>query len=585
MRTLDIAGSQRAGTSALITACQAVAGGGGPVLVAGADKRRTRAASPLELTAGDGAAALIVDSGDGAARLLGHATETADFVDHYRGPHAEFDYVWEERWIRDEGLLKLVPAAVIRALEAAGVAPDAVDHFCFPSAARRVGAALARTLGLRPDSVRDNLQGRCGETGTAHPLVMLVHALEEAQPGDTILVTGFGQGCDAIVVQASASVVAARPPVGIGGHLARRREETNYQRYLTINDLVTIERGLRAEVDKQTGLTTLYRNREMLLGLVGGRCRACGTPQYPKSQVCANPDCHAVDSQDDHPFSEMTASLNSYTADRLTYSPDPPAYYGMVQFDEGGRVMIDFTDIDPGAELQVGQPMRMRFRIKDYDTRPRVPALFLEGGARGSPGRHVIMASGIKDKVALLGMGCSKFGERWNDNAEALMLEAFSEALADAGIEKNQIEAAWFATAIEEQHVGKSGIPLAVALRLPLIPVTRVENYYCASGSEAFRGAVYAVASGACDIALALGVEEAQGHRVRRAAAAQPRRGQRHVLVEHVGARRIRPARAGLPGQARGLARGPQARHGPYLGKEPRQWRQESEGASQEADR
>ena len=117
------------------------------------------------------------------------------------------------------------------------------------------------------------------------------------------------------------------------------------------------------------------------------------------------------------------------------------------------------------------------------------------------------MATGIRDKVALLGMGCSKFGERWNDNAEDLMMESFSEAVADAGIEKNQIDAAWFSTAIEEQHVGKSGIPLAMALRLPVIPVTRVENY-CASGSEAFRGAVYAVASGACDIALALGVEK-----------------------------------------------------------------------------
>ena len=117
------------------------------------------------------------------------------------------------------------------------------------------------------------------------------------------------------------------------------------------------------------------------------------------------------------------------------------------------------------------------------------------------------MASGIKDKVAILGMGCSKFGERWNENAEDLMLEAFTEALDDAGIEKSQIDAAWFATAIEEQHVGKSGIPLAMALRLPYIPVTRVENY-CASGSEAFRGAVYAVASGAADIALAVGVEK-----------------------------------------------------------------------------
>jgi acetyl-CoA C-acetyltransferase len=117
------------------------------------------------------------------------------------------------------------------------------------------------------------------------------------------------------------------------------------------------------------------------------------------------------------------------------------------------------------------------------------------------------MARGIKDKVVILGMGCSKFGERWDKEADDLMVEAYEEALADAGIETKQIDAAWLSTAIEEQHVGKSATPLAVALRLPYIPVTRVENY-CASGTEAFRGAVYAVASGAADIALALGVEK-----------------------------------------------------------------------------
>ncbi len=73
------------------------------------------------------------------------------------------------------------------------------------------------------------------------------------------------------------------------------------------------------------------------------------------------------------------------------------------------------------------------------------------------------MAKGIRDKVAILGMGCSKFGERWDREADDLMVESFEEAIADAGIEKNQIEAAWFATAIEEQHVGKSGTPLAIA--------------------------------------------------------------------------------------------------------------------------
>ncbi len=117
------------------------------------------------------------------------------------------------------------------------------------------------------------------------------------------------------------------------------------------------------------------------------------------------------------------------------------------------------------------------------------------------------MATGIKDKVAILGMGCSNFGERWDKDADDLIVEAFEECMQDAGIERSQIDAAWFSTAIEEVHVGKSGVPLAVALRLPYIPVTRVENY-CASGTESFRGAVYAVASGAADIALAAGVEK-----------------------------------------------------------------------------
>ena len=137
------------------------------------------------------------------------------------------------------------------------------------------------------------------------------------------------------------------------------------------------------------------------------------------------------------------------------------------------------------------------------------------------------MAKGIKDKVVILGMGCSKFGERWDKEADNLMVEAYTEAIADAGIDTKQIDAAWLSTAIEEQHVGKSATPLAVALRLPFIPVTRVENY-CASGTEAFRGAVYAVASGAADIALALGRRKVEGYRLRRPAAARPRASERH---------------------------------------------------------
>lgn len=117
------------------------------------------------------------------------------------------------------------------------------------------------------------------------------------------------------------------------------------------------------------------------------------------------------------------------------------------------------------------------------------------------------MASGIKDKVAILGMGCAKFGERWDKDAGDLMIEAFDEALLDAGIDSSQIDAAWLGVAYDVVNIGSSGIPMSFALRLPNIGVTKVENY-CASGTESLRGAVYAVASGAADIALAMGVEK-----------------------------------------------------------------------------
>ena len=118
-----------------------------------------------------------------------------------------------------------------------------------------------------------------------------------------------------------------------------------------------------------------------------------------------------------------------------------------------------------------------------------------------------MMPKGIKDKVAILGMGCSKFGERWSANADDLMVEAFEEALEDSGIEATELDAAWLGVGFDAQNIGPSGVPASMALRLPTIGVTKVENY-CASGTESFRGAVYAVASGAADIALALGVEK-----------------------------------------------------------------------------
>ena len=110
---------------------------------------------------------------------------------------------------------------------------------------------------------------------------------------------------------------------------------------------------------------------------------------------------------------------------------------------------------------------------------------------------------GIKDRVAIVGMGCTRFGEHWNKGPDDLLIESTTEALSSAGIGKHDVDAFWLGTAMS----GMSGMTLSRPLQLQNKPVTRVENF-CATGSEALRNAAYAVASGAYDVAMAVGVEK-----------------------------------------------------------------------------
>ncbi len=361
---MDIGGSQRAGTSALIGALESA--NGSERLCVAADKRQARPGSIQELNYGVGAAALTVGNNNVLAELIGHHSITEDFVDHYRADGRKFDYFWEERWVRQEGHLKLIPAAVSGLLEKTGVEASAIDRLIVPVMSRGAPQGVAKATGIAAEAIADTLQANCGETGVAHPLIMLVAALETAAPGEKILVCGFGQGCDALLFETTDALAAYPARRGVAGSLAARHEETNYIKYLTFNGLLEMERGMRAEQDKQTALTTLHRNRDMLLSFIGGHCTKCGTLQIPKTRICVNPDCGAHNTQEDEHFSEKPASVMSWTADQLAYTMDPPAHYGMVNFEGGGRLMVDFTDVDPGA-VDVDMPVRMVFRIKDFD--------------------------------------------------------------------------------------------------------------------------------------------------------------------------------------------------------------------------
>ena len=193
------------------------------------------------------------------------------------------------------------------------------------------------------------------------------------------------------------------------------------------------------------------------------------------------------------------------------------------------------------------------------------------------------MAAGIRDRVAIIGMGCTEFGERWDKGADDLMVDAFEDALADAGIDRKQIEAAWIGNALDDINVGNSALPLAHALRLQEIPVSRVENM-CATGTEALRAATYAVASGAVDIALALGVEKLKdtgygGLPLRT-------KGLANDLWMPYGSapRHLCTARRRLYRAAWRRPRRPEARHGARVVEEPPERVDQPQGASAQAD-
>ena len=380
----DVTGSDRAGTSALLAAFDTAAARGVDVLCAASEKKAAPVASVQEVASGHAAAAFVVGRGAGIARLVASATVTVDFVDHDRARGGEFDYHWEERWIRDEGYLKIVPRAVEAVLEESGVAAGDIARFCAPAPIPRAGHALAKRLRIAGDAIADPLEAGCGDTGAAHPLLMLAAALETAAPGDRILVASFGQGADALLFEVTGAIEDARASgCGVAKWLDRRRD-CSYPRYQAFAGLVKMDRGIRAEADKQTALTAHYRSRALLDTMMGGRCSKCGTMQIPQTRICVNPGCGAWDTQEPQPFAGFEGRVRSWSADHLTYTPDPPAYYGMVEFEQGGRLMMDFTDVGPD-DVEVGTPMRMVFRVKDHDPHRGYTRYFWKAAPARSP--------------------------------------------------------------------------------------------------------------------------------------------------------------------------------------------------------
>ena len=368
VRTMDLTGSTRAGASGVLAAMDMVNGSDQDVMVVASERRKSQCGSRQEMAYGDGAVALQLGKQNVIAQVLGTYSTAVDFVDQYRSDGFEFDVEWEERWIRDEGYHKLVPDAASAVLAQAGVKATEVTFFALPCLQQRVAKSTAKKVGVNPEAVVDNLIGQCGNTGSAQPLLLIASALETAKAGDLILAVGFGQGCDAILLRCTEQIEKHQTGLAVSGQLARGKSESNYFKYQSFNNLCKQDLGKRSEVDKITYLSALYRNRKLLNGFVGGKCERCGTVQIPKTRYCVNPDCKAYSSQVDYPLANSMGRVVTWTADSLTFDFNPPAYFGLVEFEEGGRLMVDFTEVDPES-FDTATPVSMHFRVRQIDER------------------------------------------------------------------------------------------------------------------------------------------------------------------------------------------------------------------------
>lgn len=366
IRTADFANSLKAGTGAIVSAYDsAKAGGAGSILVCGADSRLAKPGSAQEMVFGDGAAAFLLGSSGVIASLEGCYSTSYDFPDYRRAEGDKFVRSAEDRFIREEGYARFIPEAISGLLKKYKLEAKDFAKLAYPCLNLRDHAAIGKRLGFQPAQIQEPLFAAIGEAGAASPLILLVAMLEEAKPGDNILLASYGNGAEAVFFKVTGEIKKVKDRERLKKSLAYKRELTRYEKYLAFRGIIPVETGSGGEV-ATTQLPLTWRERKTVLALYGSKCKRCGTPQYPPQKICVNPDCGAVDEMKDYRFSDKRGVVFSHTADHVASSIDPPLLYGMIDFDGGGRFVFEFTDCDKDS-VKIGMPVEMSLRRKYLD--------------------------------------------------------------------------------------------------------------------------------------------------------------------------------------------------------------------------
>jgi 3-hydroxy-3-methylglutaryl CoA synthase/uncharacterized OB-fold protein len=352
---VDTGGAVRSGIGSLRAALESR----GPVLAVTADMRGGLPTSPDESAGGDGAAALLVgddDAGPVIAELVGTASATEEFIDRWRTPGDATVKQWEERF----GERKYVPLgeqAWNAALKAAELTPDQVDRVIVTGTHARANRSLTGRLGTAKEAVVDDLSANVGNTGTAHAGLLLTDALETAEPGQIIALVSLVDGADVLVFRATDAISSYTPARPVATQVANGAA-LPYGRFLSWRRVVTIDPPRRPEPDRISAAVA-GRTKDWKYGFEGSRDESSGALHLPPQRVSR--EGGAIDEMEPAPMSDVPGTIATFTIDRIAYSPSPPIVFAVVDFDEGGRLPIELTDVE-ADELKIGDRVEMTFR-------------------------------------------------------------------------------------------------------------------------------------------------------------------------------------------------------------------------------
>jgi hydroxymethylglutaryl-CoA synthase len=357
VRSLELGSCSRMGLSALLLGAD-IAASGRSALVCAGDVLVGAPGGSRETQGGDAAVAFVTGSDEASiARFVGRASATVELLDVWRLPQDRFAKQWEERF-SETVLGPVLIDTVKRALADAKLEPAALKSVILDATNLRATAGLPAALRLKPEQIADGLDQSVGRTGTAHAGLLLARALDSAAPGDRILVTSLADGCEAVVLEVTDRIASGRPKHSVDAWVASKRDDLAYNVYLKWRGVLPFEPPRRPDPERPAA-APMRRHERWKMAFVGSRCSACGTRYLPPQRVCAK--CQTLDQMVDERFADQRCKVATYTLDNLAYSLQPPVVAAIADFEHGGRLPCELTDVEP-SKVAIGDELEMTFR-------------------------------------------------------------------------------------------------------------------------------------------------------------------------------------------------------------------------------